>query len=104
MLAPTPAPVRLITVRAFLNRFTVTERITLRTVAETDPLINDMLEDLKLAAYVDLDDAGILPGLYYLAQLTSAPDPVVAVQVITYPRIAELTIDGTGAEEYTGFR
>lgn len=104
MLSPESSPIRLITIRAFLNRFTLMERITLRTVGTTDPLINDMLEDLKLAAYVDLDDPGVMPGLYYLAQVTSAPDPVISTQVITYPRIAELIVDGTHAEEYQGFR
>lgn len=104
MLAPSPVPVRLITVRAFLNRFELMERITLRTLAESDPLVNDMLEDLKLASYVNLDDPGILPGLYYLAQLTTDPDPVIAVKVIEFSRIAELTADGTFDEEYTGFR
>ena len=98
--APASNPIRIITVRAFMKRFTMTERIAMRS--SVDPIVVDLMEDLRLASYVDLDDPDILPGLYYIAGLTSDPDPVIDVAIIAADRVTPLTADGTAAEEYKG--
>jgi hypothetical protein len=104
LLEPQPIPIRIISVRSFLNRFTLPERIALRTMVSMDPIVEDLFESLKLAAFIDLDDPLIPPGLGYIAGLSQPPDPVIAQPVISPTRIAELLADGEEYEEYTGFR
>jgi len=83
-------PIRIITVRAFMQRFTQAERIAMR--ASVDDIIVDMMEDLRMASYVDLDDATLAAGLGYVNYIT----------LIAAPRPAEMLVDGTLAEKYSG--
>ena len=53
--------IRLISTRAFMSRLAQSERIALR--ASADDIVIDMMEDLRMATYVDLDDAGLAAGL-----------------------------------------
>jgi len=94
------SPIRLITVRAFMNRLELTERVALR--ASEDAIVVDMQEDLKLASYVDLDDAGLAFGLAYLAKLTEAPYPVIDVAIIPVQQVSDMVLDGTQPEAYLG--
>ena len=64
-----PVVIRFITVRAFMKRFTQAERIFLR-LTQDDTLI-DMMEDLKMASYVDLQDAELAAGIAQVVQLPS---------------------------------
>jgi hypothetical protein len=104
LVEPEPIPIRIISVRSFLNRFTLPERIALRTAVGVDPIVEDLMESLKLAAFIDLDDPIIPPGLGYIAGMSQAPDPVIAQPIISPTRIPELLVDGEEYEEYTGFR
>lgn len=51
---------------AFLLRFTLQERIAVRALAKTDPVVEDFLDLLRSADYVTLSHAR--PGLEYLVQ------------------------------------
>lgn len=62
-----PAPVEITRVE-FLRRFTVQERIGARTLAKTDPVIEDFLALLDLAESVRLDDPDVTMALGYLTQ------------------------------------
>ena len=73
-----------------MNRLTQPERIALRE--STNSIVIDMMEDLRMAAYVDLDDAKLTPGLAYLESLG----------LIATSQITDMVIDGTEAEEYNG--
>ena len=81
-----PQAIRKITTRAFMQRFTLTERVALR--ASTDDTIIDIYEDLKLASYVDLDDSDV----------SSAIDYFVAQNLLTSNRKSEVLTDGTQLE------
>ena len=83
-------PIRYITVRAFMQRLLKSERIALR--ASTDDNVIDALEDLRMAAYVDLADSGLAIGLTYLSTLG-----LIAVE-----RIGLILADGTESEKYRG--
>jgi len=93
-------PVRLITVRAFMKRLDLAERVALR--ASVDYIVIDMMDDLRMAAYVDLDDGEMAFGLSYLAKLTADPYPVIADALIAPEQVAAMVIDGTAAEAYLG--
>ncbi len=65
---PSPAPVvvRRLTQVEFFRRFTAEERISSRSLAKTDPVIEDAYELMKLADFIDLDDADTLQYVQYL--------------------------------------
>jgi hypothetical protein len=75
--APEPempeAPVEVTTVRIvsradFLRRMTRAERITLRSLVASDPIVADFMGLLELVEMVDLDSDDVVEGLAYLAQ------------------------------------
>lgn len=51
---------------AFLSRFTLPERITARTLAKTDPVVEDILFMVQNAQGVYLTDASTINGVQYL--------------------------------------
>lgn len=61
-----PSVVKLLTQLEFLRRFTVTERITIRS--SPDPVIQDFLHLVNLAQDVNLDDPDTVMGVVYLEQ------------------------------------
>jgi hypothetical protein len=64
----------------FMNRFTPQERISVRTLAKTDPLIDDFMQLLALAEEVNLDDQTTQAALNYLAYLGAlTPQRVVEI-------------------------
>lgn len=86
----TTAPVRKITKRAFLQRFTQPERTAIRN--STDDIVIDVHEDLKLASFVDLD----------LTEMHNALDYFIALGILAPERKDQLIVDGTQAEKYRG--
>ena len=86
----TPTPIRVITVRALMNRLAQSERIAIR--ASIDDIVIDMMEDLRLASYVNLDDARLTMGLSYLNGLG-----LVAAEQVT-----NVLVNGTSSEAYRG--
>lgn len=60
---------RMLTKLKFLERFTISERIYIRTLVDTDPIIDDIMQLIDLAEYVDLDDANTIAGLQYLMSI-----------------------------------
>lgn len=52
----------------FLRMFTAAERITLRTVAESNPALADYLDLIDKAESISLDDADVIAGLTMLEQ------------------------------------
>ena len=59
--------IRQITTRAFMQRFTMAERIAIR--ASTDDVVIDVHEDLKLASFVDLDSTDVIGAIdYFISQ------------------------------------
>lgn len=78
--------IRRITKRSFMRRFTLAERIAIRT--STDSIVIDLHEDLKMASNVDLDIPELTAGLQYL----------VSQNILTADRAAELTVDGSTEE------
>jgi len=82
--------IRIITVRAFMQRLLQSERIALR--ASTDDMIVDAMDDLRMSTYVNLDDNGMAAGLGYL----------VAQGLIAASQATDLLVDGTEAEAYRG--
>lgn len=64
----TPAPVRVVVISrlAFLQRFTVQERIAIRNAAKSNPVIEDFMHLLDLAADVDLTHTPTMQGVGYL--------------------------------------
>lgn len=64
----------------FLNRFTATERIAARTLAKTDPVVEDILFMVQNAQGVYLTDPATAQGLAYLQ----------SVGVLTAARAAEI--------------
>ena len=53
----------------FLNRFSVTERANIRLRAKEDPFVEDFLEMLKVAEYINLDDRNVTAALGYLVYI-----------------------------------
>jgi len=82
-----PEPIRRITKRAFMKRFTQAERIAIR--ASTDPIVVDIYEDLKLATFVDLDDVDVVNAIDYL----------VSIGLLESTRKSKMLIDGTDNEK-----
>ena len=62
----------------FLNRFTMSERVTIR--ASSDPVVKDIMNLLEVADYVDVTDPNTVQGVGYLS----------AVGLIQSSRIAEI--------------
>lgn len=69
----------MITKLAFLNRFTLTERMAIRS--STDPIVADIMNLLEIAEYVNLTDPNTTQGVGYLAM----------VGVIAPNRVTEIT-------------
>ena len=84
----TPKPIRVITKRAFMQRFDQVERIAIRN--STDDIVIDIYEDLKMASSVDLDLQDTIDAVNYLN--TNG--------YLTVKTIPELLADGTKAEQY----
>ena len=87
---PAPPAIRHITTRAFMQRLTQAERIALR--ASTDDIVIDMLDDIRMASYIDLDNATLAAGLGYLDSLG----------LIATAQVTDMVIDGTELEAYRG--
>lgn len=51
----------------FLNRFTVDERISLRTIETNDPFVGVLFDMIRVAEFIDLNDATTINGIGYLA-------------------------------------
>lgn len=79
-------PIRKISKRAFMRRFTQTERTAIRVSA--DDIVIDIHEDLKSTNTVRLDLQDTIDSLGYL----------VAVGILTSGRPTEILIDGTEEE------
>lgn len=54
----------------FLRRFTAAERIAVREVAKTNPLIDDFMQLMSEAPSIRNDDPDVIAGLGYLEMLT----------------------------------
>lgn len=65
---PVPAPVYVWTVLDFMRRFTPQERISARTLEQSDPIAADFLDLLRQAPEVQSDSAEVAAGLGYLVQ------------------------------------
>lgn len=63
----TPAPASLISRLQFQRRFTLAERIAIRS--SNDPVVIDYRELGQLAEQIDLNDEDVIVGLGYLEQL-----------------------------------
>lgn len=81
-----PLAIRKITKRAFMRRFTQSERIAIRN--SSDDIVIDIHEDLKSAINVNLDLQDTIDSLAYL----------VSVSILTSNRPTEILIDGTEGE------
>jgi len=51
----------------FISKFTMAERIILRTEAETDPILADIFKQLELAEEIDLRNQDTINSVYYIA-------------------------------------
>ena len=60
-------PITLITPYAFMQRFTQPERTALRK--STDDIVIDMLEGLKAASYININDTNLIAGLGYVESI-----------------------------------
>lgn len=87
---PQETAIRVISIRAFMQRFNQSERIAIRN--STDDIVIDIHEDLKMALYVNLDDDDTGQALDYLT----------SVGLIEASRKAEILADGTEVEKYEG--
>ena len=54
---------------AFMQRFTPEERVALRGLETTDPLVGDLFEMIRLAEGVDLTDELTIQGIEYLVNM-----------------------------------
>lgn len=78
--------IRKITKRAFMQRFTQSERVAIRK--STDDIVEDIHEDLKATNNVDLDLTDTQNALGYL----------VSVAILAPQRVAEILADGAQNE------
>lgn len=53
----------------FLRRFTLSERIAIRTKAKTDPIVEDFMDLLELSQVIGINDTDTINGLNYLSLL-----------------------------------
>jgi hypothetical protein len=80
---PAPPPKREpITPVEFRRRFTLQERQAIKTVRESDAIVDDFMDELVMAQSVDLDDPETLGALDYL----------VGIGVITSQRRGEILV------------
>lgn len=79
-------PIRVISRRSFMRRFTLEERTVLRN--SEDPVVQDFLYELNIAQSVTLDLPENLDAMNYL----------VSIGLITEDRIAPILADGTPEE------
>jgi len=82
------SPIRQLSKRAFMQRFTQAERIAIRN--STDDVVIDIHEDLKMSSYVDLDDASVSQALAYFVSQT----------ILSSDRPTQILSDGFLAEAY----
>lgn len=73
-------PSQHLTKLAFLRRFTTQERIAVRSLAGTDPIIFDAMELLDMADYVSLTDTDVIQMCGYFAY----------VGILTSERVMEI--------------
>ena len=59
--------IKILTKLAFLNRFTMSERMSIR--ASTDPIVFDIMNLLQNAEYVNVNDQNTMQGVGYLAMI-----------------------------------
>jgi hypothetical protein len=64
---PAPAPQKVITKLAFMNRFTMEELAAVYTAAKTQVIVEVFLDKLKIAEEVNLADTQTISGLQALA-------------------------------------
>lgn len=50
----------------FMNLLSLSERIQIRTAAETDPILNDIVQQLNIAEFIDLSRPDTISSLLYL--------------------------------------
>ena len=89
-VTPVEIGIRMITTRAFMQRLSQSERIALR--ASTNDIVVDMLDDIRMASYIDLDNAALAAGLGYLDSLG----------LIATAQVTDMVLDGTELEAYRG--
>jgi hypothetical protein len=68
VIEPPPAPVLEWARLDFLRRFTMAERIAIRSARVTDPILNDFFSLLETADTVHSNDPDTLAGMGYLVQ------------------------------------
>ena len=66
---PVADPKRIVSKLEFLNSFTMVERIGIRSRAQTDPVVTDILQFLEMAEFVNKDDLNIINSIQYLASI-----------------------------------
>lgn len=66
--------------REFMGLFTIQERIAIKALSKTDPIVEDFLWLLAEASYIDGSDQSTEDGLNYLA----------AVQILSSERLSEI--------------
>jgi|MDTC01.2.fsa_nt_gb hypothetical protein len=74
--APPPAPeyVPIMTVLMFRDRFTLAEKSSIYTIAETDVVMRVIVDDLNTAEFVSVDDQHTIDGVDYMISV-NAIDP-----------------------------
>ena len=60
---------RQVTVHAFMNRMSAQERIAIKDAAKTNMALQDYMDMLNSASFVDLSDQELFGGLSYLVYL-----------------------------------
>lgn len=77
---PPPAPARLLTIYAFKMRLTAAERKRLRAASKSNPDVEDLLDLLDSAKYVDLDrEDGVVAALPLIVDLLDTPERIDAI-------------------------
>ena len=64
----------------FLNKFTMSERISIREVAKTDPIVFDIQDQFNQASEIILDDPTLVQGIQYFG----------SVGLLTPERVAQI--------------
>lgn len=57
----------ILTQLAFLNRFTMQERLAIR--ASTNPIVSDIMKLLEVANFISVKDSSAIQSVYYLASI-----------------------------------
>lgn len=65
-LLPDPAPERRVTILAFLQRFTLGERLSIRAARASDAVVDDFMSMVDAATFIDLDRPDTEQGVAYL--------------------------------------